>query len=227
MRPVEKGAAPRGYTRYKQAQTDLQARLGDYCSYCERQIETNLAVEHIQPKSLVPDLETNWSNFLLGCTNCNSSKGDTAIDLNDYFWPDVDNTLRAFDYSTGGLVEPTPTLSASLRAKAQATIELVGLDKRPGNSNRLPTDSDRRWLRRKELWQLAEKDRQRLVTGDSEAVRELIVENAVARGMFSIWWTVFAGDVDMRRRLRVAFIGTHEGSFDPNEDLVPRAGGQL
>ena len=45
MRPVERGAALRVYTKYQDAGPDLQARLGDYCSYCERQIETNLAVE--------------------------------------------------------------------------------------------------------------------------------------------------------------------------------------
>jgi hypothetical protein len=52
MRPVNRGAAPAVYTNYQNAGPDLQACLGDYCSYCERQIETHLAVEHIQPKSL-------------------------------------------------------------------------------------------------------------------------------------------------------------------------------
>ena len=36
-----------------------------------------------------------------------------------------------------------------------------------------------------------------------------------------------AGDVDMRRRLRKAFSGTHAASFDTNENSVPRDGGQL
>ena len=89
MRPVDKGAAPAVYAKYQDAGPDLQARLGDYCSYCERQIETNLAVEHIQPKSHVPALRTDWTNFLLGCVNCNSSKGNTPINLRDYFWPDA------------------------------------------------------------------------------------------------------------------------------------------
>ena len=74
---------------------------------------------------------------------------------------------------------------------------------------------------------MAEMDMARLATNDAPEVRELIVENALGRGMFSIWWTVFAGDADMRRRLREAFLGTHGGSFDANENLVPRIGGQL
>lgn len=227
MRPVDKGAAPAAYASYQDAGPDLQARLGDYCSYCERQIETHLAVEHVQSKVRRASLRNRWGNFLLGCVHCNSSKGKKRIALRDYFWPDRDNTLRAFDYVKGGLVLPCATLNAAERGKAQGTMALTGLDKYPGNAGREPTVSDRRWQRRYEIWQLAEKDRARLADQDTPVVRELIVENATARGMFSIWWTVFTGDTDMRRRLREAFVGTHGASFDANENTVPRAKGQL
>lgn len=102
MRPVDKGAAPAVYTRYQDAGPDLQVRIGDYCNYCERQIETNLAVEHVRPKSHVAALRTDWTNFLLACVNCNSSKGDTPVNLPDYFWPDADNTLRHSSMSEAG-----------------------------------------------------------------------------------------------------------------------------
>lgn len=227
MRPVDKGTAPTVYAKYQDAGPDLQSRLGDYCSYCERQIETHLAVEHIQPKSDVPALCNDWSNFLLACVNCNSCKGKIPLNLPDYLWPDCDNTLRAFEYARGGLVRSNSALPSPVQVKAQATITLLGLDKDPGNPGRIPTSSDKRWQRRFEAWQLAEKDRQRLVTNNSQEVRELIVENALGRGMFSIWWTVFAGDVDMRRRLREAFLGTDIACFDANEDLQPRVGGQV
>lgn len=227
LRPVEKGSAPTIYSRYKDAGPDLCACLGDYCSYCERQIETNLAVEHVQPKSLVPSLQNIWGNFLLACVNCNSSKGNTPIALTDYLWPDVDNTLRAFVYVPGGIIRPHTALNVQLSSKAEETIQLIGLDRYPGNPGRTPTPSDRRWLKRQELWQIAERDRERLRNNNTLEVRELIVESAVARGMFSIWWTVFAGDVDMRRRLREAFRGTDVQSFDANENLQLRAGGQV
>jgi uncharacterized protein (TIGR02646 family) len=227
MRPVEKGAAPGAYARYRDAGPDLQARLGDYCSYCERQIETHLAVEHVQAKSLAPALALDWLNFLLACVNCNSSKGDTLVNLPDYFWPDADNTLRAFTYVRGGLIEPEAGLTPALLAKAQATIRLLGLDRFPGNAGREPTTSDQRWLRRQQAWEKAEWCREVLAAQDTVNVREMVVNLAMARGEFSIWWTVFAGDVDMRRRLRQAFLGTHGASFNANEDLVPRAGGQL
>jgi uncharacterized protein (TIGR02646 family) len=204
-------------------------RLGDYCSYCERQIETHLAVEHVQPKSHNPALKTEWRNFLLACVNCNSSKGDTDVELLDYLWPDSDNTLLAFRYHEGGLIEVNTDLSDGLQIKGQATIALTGLDKVPGHSNtqRRPSKSDRRWLKRKENWDLAVRDKKRLETNNSIEVRELIVENAIGRGMFSIWWTVFDGDQDMRRRLREAFQGTDVACFDTHEELQSRQGGQV
>lgn len=227
MRPVDKGMAPGTYAKYQDALPDLKGRLGDYCSYCERQIETNLAVEHVQPKLHVPALLTNWSNFLLGCVNCNSIKGHDPINLTDYFWPDTDNTMRAFNYVRGGLIQPDPTLGPGLAAKATATIRLTGLDLDPGNPGRKPTTADQRWLRRQQAWKMAERYRTILTKQDTAETRELIVDVATARGEFSIWWTVFANDIDMRRRLREAFIGTHGTSFDINENLVPRVGGLL
>ena len=57
MRPVERGASPKqSYPSYGDAAEDLEARLGRYCSYCERRLETHLAVEHIRPKSSSPAL---------------------------------------------------------------------------------------------------------------------------------------------------------------------------
>ncbi|NOQ13247.1 MAG: HNH endonuclease, partial [Methyloprofundus sp.] len=62
MRPVRRGASPKAedYEDYSDAKTDLISRISSgqfkerhiaaYCSYCERKIDTNLAVEHIEPK---------------------------------------------------------------------------------------------------------------------------------------------------------------------------------
>jgi uncharacterized protein (TIGR02646 family) len=229
MRPVDKGAAPAEYAKYQDAGPDLLGCIGDYCSYCERQIETHLAVDHVQPKSLVPELQNSWSNFVLACVHCNSSKGDTAVNLADFCWPDCDNTLLALHYARGGIVHPNPNMPGRIKNMAQSTIELVGLDKDPGNPdiNHRPTQSDRRWLRRQQAWELAEIYCERLKSNNSPEVRELIVDNAISRGMFSIWWTVFADDVDMRRRLREAFVGTANNCFNANEELQARAGGQV
>ena len=46
MRPVDKGEAPQEYTQYKDAEKDLEARLGAYCSFCEMAINHAPEVEH-------------------------------------------------------------------------------------------------------------------------------------------------------------------------------------
>jgi len=229
MRPVDRGAAPRVYTNYQDAGPDLQSRLGDYCSYCERQIETNLAVEHVQPKDRRPALRNTWTNFLLGCVHCNSSKGRRRITVPNFLWPDLDNTLRALEYGPGGLVNASVALPPPLRTKAEALIQLVGLDKDPGNAapGRRPTDSDRRWLKRKEAWQKAERFKQILAMQDTPETRELIVEVAKGNGMFSIYWVQFSHDADMRKRFREAFIGTASTCFAPDENVQSRPGGQV
>ena len=104
MRPIDRGTAPRTYARYEDALRDLAQVIGDYCSYCERFIDTHLAVEHVQPKSRKKALRTLWSNFLLACVNCNSCKGKKHIALASFFWPDVDNTFRCFTYGTAGII---------------------------------------------------------------------------------------------------------------------------
>ena len=121
MRPVRRGDSPRdtGFTKYEYAKTDLIAciskghlhgkQLGSYCSYCERNIATNLAVEHLIPKDGLygnSDLECEWTNFLLACVNCNSTKSSKEVVFNSLFIPDRDNTFRAFSYFADGSVKP-------------------------------------------------------------------------------------------------------------------------
>jgi len=161
--------------------------------------------------------------------NCNSNKGDAAVALADYIWPDTENTISAFEYKAGGMINARGGLDVALKAKAAATLRLAGLDKYPGNPEpgREPTSADQRWQRRFEAWQMAEWCRKQVAANDTDQVRSLVVEVAKGRGMYSIFWTIFEGDVDLRRRLREAFVGTSFACFDPNEDPLPRLGGQV
>ena len=69
------------------------------------QLDSALGVERIQPKKtrgctqIDSQREMDWNNFLLACPNCNSTKGNTDVVLDDYLWPDRDNTFRALKYS--------------------------------------------------------------------------------------------------------------------------------
>ena len=230
MRPVDRGSPPPlAYSKYQDAAPLLINKLGCYCSYCERQIETHLAVEHIQPKSLNAGLLLDWNNFLLGCAHCNSSKGDTSVNLDDYLWPDTDNTLLGFQYHVGGIVSPASALPDFIEKKVRAMIMLVGLDKDHGNRDkaRHPSVSDNRWSHRRQTWDLAQKAKCDLQRRDNNEVREWIVETAINRGGFSIWFTILGDDKDMRLRLINAFTGTATNCFDQNGVPTPRHDGLI
>jgi hypothetical protein len=176
-------------------------------------------------KSLLhPHLEKDWNNFLLACTNCNSTKGYKKIVLADYYWPDRDNTFRAFIYLQGGIVRVNPNLTDFEQHQALKTLQLTGLDRMPGND---PAMKDRRWLNRRKAWDIAERSLQNLKRNNTPSMREQIVDTATTRGFWSVWMSVFRDDTDMLERFINAFEGTCRLCFDDQFKLVPRPGGAL
>ena len=230
MRPVTRGADPGPFAQYRDAAEPLMERLGCYCSYCERHIQTHLAVEHIKPKDLNPLLERTWSNFLLACVNCNSCKGDTDVMVADFLWPDTDNTLRAYSYRQG-LVEVNAGLDAAVSPLATALLRLVGLDRDPGNPDpdRRPSAADRRWRTRQETWDLAQLSLSNLQQpgADNPHMRNQVALTAATRGGFGIWFAVFRADHDMLLRLIAAFPGSTAECFDHEGEALVRPGGRL
>jgi uncharacterized protein (TIGR02646 family) len=239
MRPINRGSCPEEsgqacpYKKYTEARGELIKRLGEYCSYCEMHLDSGLAVEHMQPKK--PDGTTvidslrllDWNNFLLACPNCNATKSNENVVLDDYLWPDRDNTFRAFCYSEGGLVSYAHDIGDNqLRQKACKMIHLVGLDKIPTDHDIATEASDRRWLNRKEAWEIAIRSKERLSRNDNEDFREQVLETPKAKGFWSIWMTVFKDDADMLQRLIEAFPGTCTNCFNEQYIPVPRQGGQ-
>jgi uncharacterized protein (TIGR02646 family) len=225
MRPVDRGPAPKTrFARYPDARPHLIERLGEYCSYCEMQLDSGLHVEHIRPKNKDRHLETHWGNLLLSCWNCNPTKGARRIDPARYYWPHLDNTFRAIEYVAGGYVRPAQGLTPEQRERAERTIQLTGLNKTPPAKH----GSDRRWQNRMEAWSLAEHWRDRLAGDGRPSLREAVRDMAVANGYFSVWLTVFREDSDMRRRLIEGFRGTAPDCFDPETyEPIPRPGGDL
>ena len=209
MRPIERGpipsigAAQKVYAQYADARGDLFERLGRYCSFCERPIKAGLAVEHVFHKDANPGLEREWTNFLLACVNCNSTKGTKGFTRLQLFLPDQDNTFRALMYSGGGIVSPNSTLSPPQKAKATRLIRLVGLDRSPTND---PQAKDMRWNDRREAWDKATRYRTKYQQ-DAVAV-DTVVDLCLADGHWSIWMTVFAGENIVIIALITAFVGT-------------------
>ncbi|ARU90300.1 HNH endonuclease [Pseudomonas sp. M30-35] len=220
--------APKRYGKYQEAIGDLEDAFGSYCSYCERRFPALLAVEHVSPKSSDAARATDWTNFLLGCVNCNSTKGDKPTNNHDFLWPDKDNTLTAIEYRDGGIVQPSLALAPQIEAKAAALIDLVGLDRHPGQpAAKQPTDRDKRYLEREEKWTLAQATRAKLMRNDTLDFREVVVDLAKQSGFFSIWIAAFHDDPDMRRRLVEAFVGTARDCFEADWGLKVRVGGHI
>jgi uncharacterized protein (TIGR02646 family) len=230
MRPVKRGNSPQNqdFVPFDCAKLFLISRLGQYCSYCERRIATNLAVEHIQSQHLNPHLTGTWTNFLLACVNCNSTKSKKSVVLSDVLLPDRDNTFAAFIYTMDGRVEPSSiTISQGLFQIAQKTLALTGLDKKISvaldeNGKEIAID---RVSQRLEVWAVAEDAKTDIdASPNNNAVRRGAIRTAQGYGFFSIWMKVFERDIDMRNRLIDAFAGTREsGCFDVHANIVTPA----
>ncbi|MDE9535101.1 HNH endonuclease [Xenorhabdus bovienii] len=219
MRPIRRGDSPQptDFDDYKNAKPELMSRLGSYCSYCERLINTNLAVEHIQPKGGSDghsELVGRWDNFLLACINCNSIKKDKPVELDNVLLPDRDNTFYAYKYTEDGKVLVFEGLQPDVRQLAAKTLKLVGLDKdisHHADSNGELVAMDR-VSQRMQAWVEAEEARGNLAANpDNIPLKEMVVRLAEKSGFFSVWMTVFDNDRDMKIRLISAFKGT-EGS---------------
>jgi len=203
MRSIDRGPWPTSddglnipFAEYGRAKIPLIEKIGEYCSYCER--SGDLHVEHVVPKSKAPELETEWSNFLLGCVNCNSRKRDNNDTREGYLWPDYDDTFDAFVYRSGGRVSVNANLTPDEGRKASALFNLVGL-------GGMGTRTDRRRHKRQQAWDQAVRVRSLINDDDS---RTLAVEVALGTGFFSVWMAVFHDDDDMCERLTEAFPGT-------------------
>jgi uncharacterized protein (TIGR02646 family) len=222
MRPVDRGAEPRKYTHYADAKQDLVNRFGCYCSYCERRISTNLAVEHIQAKSLAASLHlaNEWTNFLLACVNCNSAKSARLIALDGVLLPDRDNTFAAFVYAETGMVDVAMPADCPVFALADATIELTGLNRYeyPEADEALLFSALERVGQRVQVWVQAKSARKDFDAGQALASR--IASEAASAGFFSIWMAAFDGVADVRQAIIQAFPNTAADCFDLRTGVI-------
>lgn len=226
MRPVIRGNCPVDedgneivFSKYSRARRYLINSIGEYCSYCERKIEVNLAVEHVIPKDSRPELTLVWSNFLLGCTNCNSTKGDKPIVLTQYFWPDTDNTFNVFAYDNSGIVKVSKNLKKAIDIeKAKNMIELVGLDSRAEvvGSSAWEEASDRRFEHRLQAF-FDSKELAVLYKKSGPNVRVILKINikiiVLSQGFWSIWMEAFKEFPEVQRMIIDAYPGTNPNYF--------------
>ncbi|MFK7101712.1 HNH endonuclease [Flavobacterium oreochromis] len=229
MRPINKGTSPQVFAKYEDAKRPLVDRIGTYCSYCERQIATNLAIEHIFPKDDTlgySHLRENWDNFLLACVNCNSAKKVKIINEATYLMPDRDNTFIGFEYLETG--EVVASGGNPINTMAQNTIDLVDLNIEEEDL----TDETKLFTalirsgQRVQAWIQAKEARIDYNNGEVNVRR--IVREAQSLGFFSIWMKVFEGVPAVRQELINNFIGTSTNCFDANSNpIIPRPANHL
>lgn len=230
MRPVNKDNPPKDakgneiiFTKYQHARRYLIDTIGEYCSYCERKIVANLAVEHIEPKSILKNehLELEWSNFLLGCTNCNSTKSDKDIVLSDYFWADSnsENVYSVFAYDASGLVKVSHQITDLQKIqRATNTINLVGLNTKPPKKNTLEWKeaSDRRFEQRIQAFKDAKDYADKYSIASQEvklAYLDCFKTIVINQGFWSIWMRAFESFPEVQKELILAFAGTRQELF--------------
>lgn len=227
MRPVDKGTRAEQFKPYRKAKLPLTETIGWYCSYCEMKVAHKIEVEHVVPQAN-GGAKYDWENFLLGCSYCNgaANKSDNNKSRKGYYWPDTDNTLRAFEYLEKKIIQPDSNLSQGQKKIAQNTIDLLGLDKAPYTGKK-PSPADIRWLHRDSAWTTAKDALKDWIIGASEPLKNSIAREAAAKGFFSIWVVVFKDHPQVKRALVEKFKGTALDCFDNNGNPVSRPGGLL
>lgn len=236
MRPVKRGIVPIdpttgvqiSFKEHSEAKHELLQRIGKYCSYCEKPLTQLIDVEHILPKTHFPQLKTNWHNFLISCRVCNDIKGHSSIKRKDFYWSDVDNTSRMFEYNlSSGELKVNSSLSIKEQVIAKNTLDLLGLDRKPGHPKYKYGSADKRWQERLTALGISQEALKDLQNNDTHQMRNQIVRTAQGQGFWSIWMTVFQSDSDMLNRFINAFSGTCKSCFDTLGNAIPRQKGRL
>jgi hypothetical protein len=114
-------------------------------------------------------------------------------------------------------------LNNEQKTKAQALLDLVGLQRHPAPGLVKPAQKDKRWQDREESWATAEKCRdlfEKLEQAD--AAKDLILEVAKSKGFFSVWMTVFNKYPNLTKELIKLFPGTAISCFDPDGKPIER-----
>lgn len=198
---------------HREAHPLLVANLGCYCSYCEdaERNYANLQVEHVQPLSKYPHLELEWSNFLLGCANCNGRANKTNKDvvLSEIYLPHLHNTYLCLEYREAGVIVANRNCLEVSVDKAEKLLDTLGLDK-----------EDVRCEMRREAWAYAK------ILLDDYQNGQILLDKLITvikiYGCWSIWFTVFKDYREVRQALVEQFPGTSRECFDGDFNPIPR-----
>ncbi len=219
MRPVNRGFVPKNedgtdkiYINYRQAKDDLIERLGSFCSYCEMGVKNQPDIEHVIPKSVNPDLERKWDNFLLACKPCNIIKDNNNKSREGYVFPDTQNTAFLYEYSISG-VKVRDDLDAETKKLANATFNLVELNRPTDTTNR---EDDRARARHTSWGEAQDALADYLILLPSTPNREILVKRIAksCQGFFTQWLQVFKEHPKVKRAILENVAGSAMECYD-------------
>lgn len=236
MRPVSHVKTGIQLSDHKKAKPVLINSMGEYCAYCERQVDADsLHVEHIKPQKKHSKLGLTWGNFLLACGTCNTYKRhfqeanrQVGI-LNKQAWPHLDNTFNAYSYDKHGRVGVHGGLSAQQQVFAQQTLEMAGLDKTPAvaASYKKLGEIYETISRRKRAWDSAEIALAAYEQNPTDLQRLSVVNQARDSGFFSIWMALFTLHPVVKNDL-IKCLKATSACFDMNGNSIsPRDIGRI
>lgn len=110
--------------RHPEIKGALIAETHGKCAYCESKIR-HIAygdIEHIIPKSIIPERAFDWINLTLGCDICNTNKGNYLGDLIDPYQTEPSIHLLI----EGPLIIPAP--GSEEGRVTERTLDLNRLD---------------------------------------------------------------------------------------------------
>ncbi len=233
MRPLDKGPCPTDETgdpifvhQYTLWRKRLIDRIGYYCVYCNMPLSHSLQVEHVVPKNPPAGYTSGnplgWENMLLACGPCNNAKGNTPVDVNDYYFPENNNTLLPFqicihpEHADAAVVQQAEGLESFQQTKAEDTIALLGL----ANIDRRENIVDIRWLKRREAFVVVESAftlyQDAKAVGHAHLASLSMAQWAKGIGFFGLWFEKFRNEPEVMQALLNPDIlpGTAQDCFD-------------
>lgn len=113
---------------------------GGRCSFCTKRISdfnSDMTIEHIEPKYCEPHKIFEWKNLLCSCRTCNTKRSIKPYKSELYLDPTKYTDIADyFEFNVDGTIEAAGNLTEEEKAKAAYMIEMYRLDREDLNNDR-------------------------------------------------------------------------------------------
>jgi|SaaInl8_150m_RNA_FD_contig_61_447078_length_3457_multi_10_in_0_out_0_2 hypothetical protein len=138
---------------------------------------------------------------------CNRIKSDNNETRDGYIFPDIQNTAYAYKYEKTKVIL-NEELSSDEKLLAQATLDLVDMNRKTDSTNR----KDDRYLHRMIEWDKAQDSLEDFIANSSpEMIRQI---GRSPSGFISSWLAIFQEYKEVKKEILLNTIGTDSNCFD-------------